>query len=134
MGDWIDSLHPVNQNVPFVWDQFLDEFNRAFSDSSKEQTARQELEGLRMAFPKIDEYMTKFKELARKANYTIGNNETIQLFLKGLPAGVLKDTMRAPVPVDYLAIKQQAVEATKSQQMVSHILEEATKGRRPGGR
>ena len=27
MGNWIDSLHPTNQNVPLVWDQFLDEFN-----------------------------------------------------------------------------------------------------------
>jgi hypothetical protein len=49
----------------------------------------------------VDQYIAKFKELARSTGYTAGNEETTFLFLKGLPTGILKDVMIPPVPQGY---------------------------------
>jgi len=46
-----------------------------------------------MKFPYIDEYMADFEKFVRKAHYTIGNEATNQLFLKGLTQPVLIDVM-----------------------------------------
>ena len=122
MGNWIDRLNLAQDDVPAVWDQFLVEFATQFQDSTCEYWARSELEKITMRFPKIDEYITTFKEYAQKAGYTQGNNETIQLFLKGLSQEVLMDIMRPPMPATYDAIKQKAIESTRSQQTLKDIL------------
>ena len=54
MGHWIDQLNPTIDNVPFVWDQFLQKFTRQFHDSQREDRARIQLENLQMIFPNID--------------------------------------------------------------------------------
>ena len=84
MGNRIDGLNPAQDNVPTVWDQFVVEFATQFQDSTCKYRARSELEKITMQFPKINKYITTFQEYTRKAGYTQGNNETIQLFLKGL--------------------------------------------------
>jgi len=84
MGHWLDQLNPVTDNVPLVWDQFLQEFARQFQDSQREDRARIKIENIHMRFPEIDKYISQFEELARQAGYTQGNPETTQLFLKGL--------------------------------------------------
>ena len=38
--------------------------------------ARSDLQKLRMEPGKIDQYISKFEELARRAHYTVGNEET----------------------------------------------------------
>ena len=35
-------------------------------------------------FLEIDQYIANFKNLARKAGYTVGNDETVSLFLRRL--------------------------------------------------
>ena len=32
MGRWINQLHPINNNIPLVWEQFLHKFERQFKD------------------------------------------------------------------------------------------------------
>ena len=85
MGQWLDTLHPQNNDIPDVWDQFLDEFQVQFQDSSVAERACQQLERLCMSRYEIDEYILDFEKLARKARYTAGNPETTYTFLKGLP-------------------------------------------------
>ena len=36
VGEWIDGLTP-NDDVPAVWDHFLDEFSTQFQDSQRSQ-------------------------------------------------------------------------------------------------
>ena len=38
---------------------------------------------------KIDQYISKFEELIRHTNYTVGNEETTRLFLEGLTTQVM---------------------------------------------
>jgi len=70
MGEVLDALDPLVDNIPAVWDQFLYEFSAQFQDSQKEGRAQQKLENLQMKFPDIDGYISQFEELARQANYT----------------------------------------------------------------
>ena len=108
MGQWIDQLDPVIDNVPLVWEQFLHEFAQQFQDSQHEDRARIKIENLRMRFPEIDEYISQFEEMARQAGYTQGSPETTQLFLKGLTKSVLEDVLKPPFPHCYQAIKERA--------------------------
>ena len=46
MGHWIDQLNPTLNNIPFVWEQFLQEFARQFHDSQQQDKAHIKLENL----------------------------------------------------------------------------------------
>jgi len=69
MGEVLDTLDSLIDNIPAVWDQFLYEFSAQFQDSQKEGRAQQKLENLQMKFPDIDGYISQFEELACQANY-----------------------------------------------------------------
>ena len=56
--------------------------------------------------PFIDEYTSKFKELARQANYLAGNPETRQLFLHRLPRHILEEVMRGEALEMYQDLKR----------------------------
>jgi len=72
--------------------------------------------------PFINEYTSKFEELAHQANYLAGNPKTHQLFLHGLPRSILKEVMRGGVPPTYQDLKQRAVEAVQSKQTIDNIV------------
>jgi hypothetical protein len=122
MGEWINGLHPVHDNIPAVWEHFLDAFRNRFQDSGEEQDARKDLEKLRMSENKIDQYIADFEEFARKAGYTTGSPEVTQMFLKGLPQGVLRDIIKAPVPQTYNETKQKAIDAVTAYQALQNLL------------
>jgi retrotransposon gag protein len=65
MGEFLDNLDPTTDDVPEVWEQFLNNFAERFQDSTCENQARQELKNLTLKFPFIDEYTSKFEELAQ---------------------------------------------------------------------
>jgi len=79
-----------------------------------------------MKFPDIDGYISQFEELARQANYTQGNNKTIQFFIKGLSRPILEDVMKAPFPHTYQEYKERAVNSTKSRQIIEALTGERT--------
>jgi hypothetical protein len=88
-----------------------------------------QLEGLRMHFPDINQYIAKFEELARQARYTAGNPETMHTFIKGLTPSVMEDVLKPPHVQGYHAIKQKAIECMRSRLLISDIL----KARQPSG-
>jgi len=120
---WLRGLDPLNDNVPRVWDYFTDEFERKFVDSTKTQRSRQQLEKLRFRFPEVDQYIADFEDLANLSGYTIGNDETINLFLKGFENArdILAGILAPLVLVTYYAIKERAVSVTKSRQLINAI-------------
>ena len=71
-----------------------------------------------MIFPDINGYISQFEELARQAGYTKGNPETTQLFLSGLDRSTLEGIFRPPFAHGYQAIKECAIESTRSTQLV----------------
>jgi hypothetical protein len=122
IGAWIDTMDPVADNLPEVWDTFLVEFATQFQDSSCEERAHIDLENCRMHYPYVDEYISKFEGLARIAGYTEGSAELTHYFLKGLTKSILEEVMRGNAPTTYAAIKQKAIDCTRSQQLLASLL------------
>ncbi len=73
--------------------------------------------------PFINEYTSKFEELACQANYLAGNPETCQLFLHGLPRHILEEVMRGGALATYQDLKQWAVDAVQSRQTIDNIVQ-----------
>ena len=101
MGNWLDTLVIPRDNIPGLWDQFLTEFQEQFQDTQAAQRARNELRDCKMKGLDYKNYIMRFESLARKANYTIGNEETYNMFLQGLPEQLLHDTLKLPIPLNY---------------------------------
>jgi Retrotransposon gag protein/Zinc knuckle len=121
MGAWIDSLDPVNDDIQFTWDMFVQEFTEHFTDSQDQQRARLDLDRCKMRFPEIDQYIADFEELVRRAGYTIGSKETISFFLNGLTPSILDTIIASPFPENYNQYKAKAIQHTKARQMVEAI-------------
>ena len=62
MGNWLDGLDFNQDNVPYIWEQFLEEFRTQFQDSQAQNRARLALETLKMKGNDIDGYIAQFEE------------------------------------------------------------------------
>ena len=71
MGGMLEQLDPAIDNVPALWDQFLEEFREHFANTHKVDKAWIKLENLTTKFLKIDQYITKFKDLSNKVRYVL---------------------------------------------------------------
>jgi hypothetical protein len=118
MREMLDTL-PQDQNVPLLWDFFLQEFNIQYLDTAREDQARAEITKLKLKDNNIDAYIAKFKELARQAGYTLGSPESVQLFKEGLSYPILADVMRAPTVSGYYTIKERAIHSTMAQRKLA---------------
>ncbi len=123
MTTWLRSLDPINDNIPRVWDYFTTTFEQQFNDSTRMQRLRQQLEKLRFKFPDIDQYITDFKDLANLSGYPVGNDETINLFLKGFEHArdLLHRILAPPLLTTYYDLKTRAINVTKSRQLINLI-------------
>jgi len=122
MAVWLDSLHPVNDNYDYIWDRFIEAFAAQFQDSTKQQRAHMMLDTIAFKFPEIDQYISEFEDLARKAGYTVGNNETVSLFLRGLRT--LADVFERVInkdPQNYFQLKDATITVTKNQQLLNAL-------------
>ena len=63
------------------------------------------LQEIKLNAREIDEYIAEFEDLARQANYTLGNAETIRLFVQGLTPSMMKDVMKLPYRYGFLPMK-----------------------------
>ena len=87
MGETIEGLNPLVDNIPAVWTTFLDMFNAQYQDSTKEEKAQ--LKNLKMKGNLIDEYVSDFEELVRMVGYAMRSTETMSMFLDGVNPGIL---------------------------------------------
>ncbi len=74
-----------------------------------------------MKWPDIDAYISSYEELLRLADYTAGNNESANLFLRGLPHSITTEVIKAPFPMRYEEMKQKAIDATRSSQIIQSM-------------
>ena len=89
MGETIENLDPLINNIPAVWTTFLDMFNVQYQDSTKEEKARAQLKNLRMKGNLINKYVSDFEELVRMAGYATGSAKTMTMFLDGVDPRIL---------------------------------------------
>ena len=105
MGSWLNTLDPVIDNIEDLWLQFLEAYAYQFQDSQATQRAQSELKNCRMTNNNYDKYVSKFKVLADKAEYTRGSTEVYDMFLEGLSTNILYDVLKPPTLTTYDALK-----------------------------
>ena len=133
MGTWLDTLDPVLDNIPNVWNQFLYKFSQQFQDSQRENRARGEIERCIMRFPEIDNYIARFEDLSRIASYNANSRAVFQLFTKGLPDDILKEVLASPTPTTYIDLKDKAILSTRSKVLINNILQARNPNKGTGG-
>ena len=69
-----------------------------------------------------NDYIMRFKSLARKAIYVIGNKETYNIFLQGLPKSLLQDTLKPPIPLNYNNTKERVKLLAQGRAVIKGIL------------
>jgi hypothetical protein len=94
-----------------TWDQFIAQFEAAFTDTQRDQRARSQLDSLRLKWPEIDQYTMNFKRLIREAGYAPGGAQTVQMYIDGLPNNVVADVTRSPPVYTYPEIIQRAIDS-----------------------
>src|SRR5260221_1254722 len=85
-----------------------------------------------MKWPDIDAYISSFEELLRLAEYTAGNNESANLFLRGLPHSIATEVMKPPLLTGYEEMKRKAIDATRSSQIIQSMFGNQGNPRGPG--
>ena len=84
-------------------------------DSQKAQRAHIELQGPKMVWPQIDEYISKFKGIAHEAGYNPVDQNTMQQFLQGLPQSIDQKVLKDTTFKTYEKMEQKAISITASQ-------------------
>jgi Zinc knuckle len=115
----LDQLDPIQDNVEYTYTNFLQHFENNFMDSTRQETAQASLDRLKFRFPDIDQYISTFETLARKAQYTIGSRESMNLFLKGFSnAQDIVERVIDKSPTDYYDLKNKAIMVVKNRQLL----------------
>ena len=93
-GDILDNAFEDRD----VWDDFIAAFEARFQDTQRETKAMIALERLKLERDHVDEYVRKFRALAREAGYDVHERNIKRLFILGLPIGVAREVKHAPAP------------------------------------
>jgi hypothetical protein len=122
VDEWVEAmlhateqLHPIQDNVEYTYTDFLHLFQTQFTDSTKQETAQAALDRHHFKFPFIDQYISNFETLVRKAGYTVGSRETMNYFLKGLKtAPDVMEQVIEKTPIDYQDLRDKAIAVVKT--------------------
>ena len=133
MGNWLDTLDPVADNIEDLWLQFLEAYAYQFQDSQATQRAQNDLKSCRMTNNNYDKYVSKFESLANGANYTRGSAELYDMFLEGLLTGILYDVLKPPTPLTYNALKDKVQALAQGKVIIDGILHQQNIGMQGGG-
>ena len=90
-------------------------------DSQKAQRARIELQMLKMTWPEIDEYISKFESIAHEAGYNPADHNTMQQFLQGLPQSIGQKVLEDTTVEMYDQMKKKAISVTASQCIINAL-------------
>ena len=90
-------------------------------DSQKAQRARIELQMLKMTWPEIDEYISKFESIAHEAGYNPEDHNTMQQFLQGLPQSIGQKVLEDTMVKTYDQMKKKAIRVTASQHIINML-------------
>ena len=122
MGNWLDTINPIVDNIEDLWLQFLEAYAYQFQDSQAAQRAQNDLKSCRMMNNNYDEYISKFKALANRANYNRGSAEMYDMFLEGLPTGILYNVLKPPTPLTYNTLKDKVRSLAQGKAIINGLL------------
>ena len=114
------TLQPMDDNNT-TYQQFITNFCNRFMDSQKAQRARIELQTLKMIWPKIDEYISKFESITHEAGYNPVDHNTMQQFLQGLPQSIGQKVLEDMMVETYEQMKKKAISVTTLQCIINAL-------------
>ena len=106
--EWLLTLQPADNNHA-TYQQFIQNFRNHYMDLQKAQRARIELQTLKMTWPEIDEYISKFKSIVHEAGYNPADHNAMQQFLQGLPQRVGQKVLEDTAVETYEQMKKKAI-------------------------
>ena len=80
-----------------------------------------------------DEYVSKFKALANKAEYTRGSAEVYDMFLEGLCTNILYYVLKPLTPTTYDALKDKVQSLAQGKAIINGLLHQRNIGTQGGG-
>ena len=117
---WLMTLQPADDNNT-MYQQFITNFRNRFMDSQKAQRARIELQTLKMTWPEIDEYISKFESIAHEAGYNPVDHNMMQQFLQGLPQSIGQKVLEDMTVEMYDQMKKKVISVTASQRIINAL-------------
>ena len=114
------TLQPTDDNN-ITYQQFIMNFRNCFMDSQKAPRARIELQMLKMTWPEIDEYISKFESIAHKAGYNPADHNTMQQFLQGLPQSIGQKVLKDMTVEMYEQMKKKAISVMATQCIINAL-------------
>ena len=96
--NWILSIPAPSAPNKTVYEDFEEEFIESWTDTNEPYRAAAELDELQIQHDNIDEYITKFAKLARKALYHENTPAVLDKFKSGLPLELLEPGMHHDDP------------------------------------
>ena len=128
--EWLMTLQLADNNNT-TYQQFIVNFQNRFMDSQKAQRARIELQMLKMTWPEIDEYISKFKSIAHEAGYNPVDHNTMQQFLQGLPQSIRQKVLEDMTVKMYNQMKKNAISVTASQHIINALYKQPARNAPP---
>ena len=101
--NWILSIPAPSALNRTIYEDFEEEFIELWTDANEPYRAAADLDKLRMRHDNVDEYITRFAELARKALYHEDDPAVLEKFKSGLPLELLKPCMHHDSPQNWEA-------------------------------
>ena len=128
-GDILDNAFEDRD----VWDDFIAAFEARFQDTQRETKAMIALERLKLERDHVDEYVRKFRALAREAGYDVRERNIKRLFILGLPIGVAREVKRAPAPDTFEEHVAKLIQVVKDDYDITEMFKQklATSSSRP---
>ena len=124
------TLQPMDDNNT-MYQQFITNFRNCFMDLQKAQRARIELQTLKMTWPEIDEYISKFESIAHEASYNPVDHNTMQQFLQGLPQSIGQKVLEDTMVKTYEQMKKKAISVTASQHIINALYKQPAQNTPP---
>ena len=118
--EWLLMLQPNDDNHA-TYQQFIQNFQNCFMDLQKAQRVRIELQTLKMTWPEIDEYISKFESIIHEAGYNPVDHNTVQQFLQGLPQSISQKVLEDTTMETYEQMKKKAISITASQCIINAL-------------
>jgi hypothetical protein len=101
--NWILSIPAPSAPTKTIYDDFEKEFIESWTDTNEPYQAAADLDKLRMQHENLDEYITRFAELVRKALYHEDDPAVLEKFKLGLPLELLEPCMHHDNPQNWEA-------------------------------
>ena len=127
---WLMTLQLADDNNT-TYQQFIANFRAHFMDSQKAQRARIELQTLKMTWPEIDEYISKFESITHEAGYNLVDPNMMQQFLQGLPQSIGQKVLEDTTVEMYDQMKKKVISITTSQCIIHTLYKQPSRNTPP---